>query len=319
MDATRLSPPRDFGFRGAAVTFEPLQRKPHRRRRRQRGKMSNHKRSKSLNHGLTPEALSMICNGPLDLDLLVEKSSKNLETHERDFDALIHATEQLVTAQRLKDLAHKVMIETLRSLRCSSMIKKKSNELADLLYNMYLQEIERTDVFNNLLDVLENVKNTHRVTAGALQDEYEKAQKKLVDFSEKHPELDLSSTSSPVSSCSSDEHLEMSDNLNLGNLSLDDLSLAGNVGVHHSRSHSSSTFSTSIFSFLRSSSAHKKLLEQGERLKENLGTRRNDFVNSVNILEKKSSDLVLVELNELCNLYRGEVCNEEPADPVQPL
>jgi len=178
MDAGRFSPPRDFGFRGAAVTFEPLQRKPHRRRRRQRGKLSNHQRSKSLNLGLTPEALSMICNGPLDLDLLVEKSSKNLETHERDFDALIHATEQLVTAQRLKDLAHKVMIETLRSLRCSSMIKKKSNDLADLLYSMYLQEIERTDVFHNLLDVLENVKNTHRVTAGALQDEYQKAQKK---------------------------------------------------------------------------------------------------------------------------------------------
>jgi len=246
----------------------------------------------------------------------VEKSKTKLCTHERDFDALIHATEQLVMAQRLKDLGHKVMIETLRTLRCSSMIKKKGNELADLLHNMYLKETERTEVFGNLLDVLENVKNTHRVTAAALRDEYDKMQKKFADFSEKHPDVGVSL--SPVSSCSTDDELAMSDSsdFNFGSVILDD-SILGNST--RPTSSNSTSLSSSFFSFLRSSSHSDKLLQQGEQLKENLETRRNDFVNSVNILEKKGSDLVVCELNDLCNLYRDvEMTYEEP-DPLQPL
>jgi len=279
-------------------------------RRQQRG----HRRSRSLSHAanlFTPSSLAGISSTPFDLDLLVEKSKTKLCAHERDFDALIHATEQLVMAQRLKDLGHKVMIETLRTLRCSSMIKKKGNELADLLHNMYLKEIERTEVFSNLLDVLENVKNTHRVTAAALRDEYDKMQKKFADFSEKHPDVTFSL--SPVSSCSTDDELAMSDSsdFNFGSVIIED-SVLGN-------SSNSPSLSSSFFSFLRSSSHSDKLLQHGEELKESLETRRNDFVNSVNILEKKGSDLVVCELNDLCNLYRDvEMTYEEP-DPLQPL
>lgn len=277
-------------------------------RRRAGQNRRSHRRSRSFNHTSTlfsPSSLRGLC-GPLELDLIVEKAKSKLNSHERDFDSLIHATEQLVTAQRLKDLGHKIMIETLRTLQCSTMVKKKSNELADLLHNMYLKEIERTENFNNLLDALQNVRNTHRVTAHALQDEYDKASKKYVDFAEKHPELDFSMSS--VSSCSTDEELDVSDSsvLNFGRVSLDD-SVLGN-----SRTGSPSTsISSSFFSFIRKSPAQEKILQAGEELKENVDTRRNDFVNAVNILEKKSMDLVVLELNELCNLYRESVNDEE--------
>eukprot|EP00493_Phyllostaurus_siculus_P023125 UN23460 len=109
------------------------------------------------------------------------------------------------------------------------MIKKKGNELADLLHNMYLKETERTEVFGNLLDVLENVKNTHRVTAAALRDEYDKMQKKFADFSEKHPDVGVSL--SPVSSCSTDDELAMSDSSDF--------------------SSNSTSLSSSFFSFLK--------------------------------------------------------------------
>lgn len=259
-----------------------------------------HRRSQSLNVAalsLSPASLARISSSPLDLDILIEKAKGKLNTHQEDFDALIHATEQICTAQRLNNLGHKVMIETLRSLSSSSILKKKGNELADLLHSLYLKETERTEVFNNLLDVLENVKNTHRVTANALQSEYDKAHKKCQDFSEKHPEADLSISS--VSSCSTDEEIDISDCSN--------------------SSHSSAHSPLSFFSFMKSSSAQDKILQQSEELKENLETRREDFINSVNFMEKKINNVVIAEMNELCNLYRDEVIGFEEPDPFQPL
>jgi len=259
-----------------------------------------HRRSQSLSVAalsLSPASLARISSSPFDLDILIEKAKGKLNTHQEDFDALIHATEQICTAQRLNNLGHKVMIETLRSLSSSSILKKKGNELADLLHSLYLKETERTEVFNNLLDVLENVKNTHRVTANALQSEYDKAHKKCQDFSEKHPEADLSISS--VSSCSTDEEIDISDCSN--------------------SSHSSAHSPLSFFSFMKSSSAQDKILQQSEELKENLETRREDFVNSVNFMEKKINNVVIAEMNELCNLYRDEVIGFEEPDPFQPL
>jgi len=275
-----------------------------------------HRRSQSLNVAalaLSPASLARISSSPFDLDILIEKAKGKLNTHQEDFDALIHATEQICTAQRLNNLGHKVMIETLRSLSSSSILKKKGNELADLLHSLYLKETERTEVFNNLLDVLENVKNTHRVTANALQSEYDKAHKKCQDFSEKHPEADLSISS--VSSCSTDEEIDISDcsnsNLGVGRVLNDDSA----IGTCHASAHSPLSF----FSFMKSSSAQDKILQQSEELKENLETRREDFINSVNFMEKKINNVVIAEMNELCNLYRDEVIGFEEPDPFQPL
>jgi len=102
----------------------------------------SHRRARSLNHAaLSPASLARISSSPFDLDILVQKAKGKLNTHQQDFDALIHATEQICTAQRLNNLGHKVMIETLRSLSSSSMLKKKGNELADLLHSLYLKKL----------------------------------------------------------------------------------------------------------------------------------------------------------------------------------
>lgn len=255
-----------------------------------------HRRTKSLTAiPLSPSNVNQR-NGAadrIDFDLLVEKAKGKISVHDQDFDSLLHATEQLVIAQRLKDLGHKVMIETLQTLRCSPSIKKKSNELSELLYELYLKEIQRTESFTQLLDVLENVKQTHRETILVLQQEYEKAEKAFADFKIKHPELNFSPGNvSPQSSSSSDEESSLS-------------------------THS---FSQSIFSFLRHNSHSDYLnnLETGENLKSDMSLRRNDFVNAVNILETKSSHLVVSVLNDICNLYREGTEDEEP-EPLQPL
>jgi len=121
---------------------------------------------------------------------------------------------------------------------------------------------------------------------------------------------------SSVSSCSTDEEIDISDcsnsNLGSGRVIVDDSS----IGACHSSANPSPL---SFFSFMKSSSAQDKILQQSEELKENLETRREDFINSVNFMEKKINNVVVAEMNELCNLYRDEVVGFEEPDPLQPL
>jgi len=245
-----------------------------------------------------------------ELDPVAEKAKEKVESYHTDLEALIHATEQLTIARRMKDLSHAVMIDTLRNLRCSVMLKKKGNELADLLYSQHLKEVQRSECWsNNLLDALQNVQKTHYNTSTVLQDEYEKSRDNLRDFSEKHPELNLFSIISSSNGYHDSTDEEVSDSSILS---------TGAQSASSATSSNSTPTSSSIFSLFRNNSTDRKnLIELADGLRESLLTRRNDFVNAVNILEIKSANLVVDELNDLCNLYR-EVIDEEP-EPLQPL
>lgn len=289
--------------------FQPLQLTSQYRKHRV------HRRSHSLpldqiSHLSPSNAAQLSHPPPTQHDLIITKSKKKVKALENDIAALIHATEQLSMAQQLKDLSHKVMIDTLRNLKSSLKLKKKGNELSDLLYSEYLKETQRTECWtDNLLDTLLNVQNTHNTTSTILQEEYNKAHESYVSFSEKHPEVDVLST--PSSNYSTDEEISDSSILSTGALSTSSV-----VSAHSTTSPPSSP---SIFSLFRSNNkdSRQNQHEIAYGLREALRTRRNDFLHAVNKLEIKSDNLIVDDMNDLCNLYR-EVIEEEP-EPLQAL
>lgn len=234
-----------------------------------------------------------------EVDNLVAKARHSIQEHTSDFQELLHATEQITTAYQLKDLANRVMIDTLRNLHCNNLVKKKATELAEILHDQHVKEVQRTECWSeNVLDVLENVIKTHQTTSQLLLEDYERAKQELDEFTSKHPDVDLSETSI----YNTDE--EASDST---------------VSSTRSGGSLSSSKKSSLFTlFSRTTSSRADLLREGSRLSMQHAQKRADFVEAVHILENKSSNLITKELNTLTSLYRDVLLYVEP-EPFQAL
>lgn len=234
-----------------------------------------------------------------EIDLLVAKARRSIKQHTSDFQELLHATEQIATAHQLKDLANRVMIDTLRNLHCNNSVKKKATELAEILHDQHVKEIQRTECWSdNVLDVLENVINTHQTTSQLLLEDYERAKQELDEFTAKYPDIEVSESIYTTDEEASDSTVS---------------------STRSGGSLSSSIKTQSLFNlFSRTTSNTVELQREGSRLSLQHSQKRSDFVNAVLILENKSSNLITKELNTLTSLYRDVMLYVEP-EPWQAL